>query len=73
MWWLARISLVVLGAVALFYLLVALGVSIAARIHAARTPEPETLADTIRGARRARLRKAFPGLLPEDQGRRLAF
>jgi hypothetical protein len=43
MWWLAEIALYGLGAVvALFYLLVALGVSIAARIRAARTPEPAT-------------------------------
>lgn len=33
-------------------------------------PYPETEADKIREARRERLRKAFPGLLLEDAGRR---
>lgn len=32
-------------------------------------PYPETEADRIREVRRARLRKAFPGLLPEDRER----
>ncbi len=69
MWLVAEIVGIMLGAVALFYLLVALGISIAARIHAARTAEPATPADTIREQRRARLRRAFPGLLPEDRRR----
>ncbi len=30
-------------------------------------PMPRTLADEIRERRRERLRKAFPGLLPEDR------
>jgi hypothetical protein len=59
-----------LGAVAGFYILAAIGISIAAHFHAHRTPEPKTLADEIREARREKLRKAFPGLLPEDRDRR---
>ncbi len=31
-------------------------------------PYPDTLADEIRERRRERLRKAFPGLFPEDRG-----
>ena len=59
-----------IGAVAALYTLVALAITIGARIHAARTPEPPTVADEIREARRARLRRAFPGLLPEDRRHR---
>jgi len=55
-----------LGIVVGFYVLAALGVHLAAWVHARWSPEPDTEADMIREARRARLRKAFPGLLPED-------
>jgi hypothetical protein len=36
-------------------------------------PEPQTRADRIRETRRERLRKAFPGPLPEDRQTRGKF
>ena len=65
MWW--QIILYGLGVVVGFFALAALGVHIAAWVHARWWPEPDTEADLIRNARRARLRKVFPGLLPEDR------
>jgi hypothetical protein len=64
-----HLILYALGAVVGFCGLVMLGVEIAGRVHARLPPEPATEADAIREIRRTRLRKAFPGLLPEDRAR----
>jgi hypothetical protein len=66
-----HLILYAVGAVVGLCGLAVLGVEIAARVHARRTPEPTTEADAIRENRRTRLRKSFPGLLPGGSERAL--
>ena len=50
-----------LSPIAGFYAQVAIGVEIAARVHARWTPEPKTFADEIRDARRASTARGVSG------------
>jgi hypothetical protein len=67
MWWLI---LYAVAALIGFGILAVVVSALAGHIHALRTPDPDTLADLIRQARRERVRRTFPGLLPEDRKRR---